>query len=301
MEKINIAELLKNCPSGMELDCTMYEDTFFYEITADQIFPIRIKRIDGGIIALTKYGEYANCPSSKCVIFPKGKTTWEGFQRQFKDGDIIFTRGGNYNWVSIFKQFSGGNCYTYVDLCMTNNDLFTGTSSCLCTIEKIDTQRLATEEEKGKLFQAIKANGYKWNVETKSLEKLIESKFKVGDKIKSKDSEQIINIITKIYENSYELNNGRILLFNCQDNWELVSNKFDINALVPFESKVLVRDGDNDIWHPAIWGCIGVPDIDIYPYIVMGGVGFDQCIPYEGNEHLLSTTNDCDKYYKTWE
>ena len=29
MEKINIAELLKDCPSGMELDCTMYEDVYF--------------------------------------------------------------------------------------------------------------------------------------------------------------------------------------------------------------------------------------------------------------------------------
>lgn len=27
---------------------------------------------------------------------------------------------------------------------------------------------------------------------------------------------------------------------------------------------------------------------------------FQQCIPYEGNEHLLGTTDDCDDYYKTW-
>ena len=27
--KINIAELLHNCPKGMELDCTMYEDVYF--------------------------------------------------------------------------------------------------------------------------------------------------------------------------------------------------------------------------------------------------------------------------------
>lgn len=25
-QKINIAELLKDCPEGMELDCVMYED-----------------------------------------------------------------------------------------------------------------------------------------------------------------------------------------------------------------------------------------------------------------------------------
>lgn len=27
--KINIVELLKDCPQGMELDCTMYEDVYF--------------------------------------------------------------------------------------------------------------------------------------------------------------------------------------------------------------------------------------------------------------------------------
>ena len=26
MEKLNIAELLKDCPSGMELDCPMYDN-----------------------------------------------------------------------------------------------------------------------------------------------------------------------------------------------------------------------------------------------------------------------------------
>ena len=29
MEKINIAELLKDCPKGMELDCTMLDDVTF--------------------------------------------------------------------------------------------------------------------------------------------------------------------------------------------------------------------------------------------------------------------------------
>ena len=32
----------------------------------------------------------------------------------------------------------------------------------------------------------------------------------------------------------------------------------------------------------------------------MGYNKYKQCIPYEGNEHLLGTTDDCDDYYKTW-
>ena len=42
----------------------------------------------------------------------------------------------------------------------------------------IDSTRPATKEEKQKLFKAIKDNGYKWNPETKTLEKLIEPKFR---------------------------------------------------------------------------------------------------------------------------
>ena len=37
--------------------------------------------------------------------------------------------------------------------------------------------RLATEEEKQRLFDAIKERGYRWNAETKILEKLIKHKF----------------------------------------------------------------------------------------------------------------------------
>ena len=36
-------------------------------------------------------------------------------------------------------------------------------------------------------------------------------------------------------------------------------------------------------------------------FYAVGGCVFEQCIPYEGNEHLRGTTNDCDDYYKTWE
>ena len=80
--KINVAELLKDCPFGMKLECTMFEDVFFDKITDDQVFPIWIKRIDGSDIALTKYGAYSDSPTAKCVIFPEGKTTWEGFNKE---------------------------------------------------------------------------------------------------------------------------------------------------------------------------------------------------------------------------
>lgn len=35
MKKINVAEILRNCPRDMELDCTMYDNLYFNQICDD--------------------------------------------------------------------------------------------------------------------------------------------------------------------------------------------------------------------------------------------------------------------------
>lgn len=61
MEKLNIAEILKDCPKGMELDCTMYDKVTLIEVdNSKQVFPITVSREDGYTIVLTKYGQYTN-------------------------------------------------------------------------------------------------------------------------------------------------------------------------------------------------------------------------------------------------
>jgi hypothetical protein len=159
--------------------------------------------------------------------------------------------------------------------------------------------RLATEEEKQKLFQAVKDNGYRWNNETKSLERVIGPKFKLGDIIRHKKTGKT-RTITKIHQDCYECDDRYALVFGNQDNWELTPNKFDINTLVPFESRVLVRDNKTDAWNPAYWGFYDETNIMTFPYETVGGNCFSMCIPYEGNEHLLGKTTDCNDFYKTW-
>lgn len=58
----------------------------------------------------------------------------------------------------------------------------------------------------------------------------------------------------------------------------------------PFE-KVLVRDQKTDKWTPDLYGSKG--KVGRYNYICIGGLCV-YCIPYEGNEHLLGTTNNPD-------
>ena len=285
MEKINIAELLKDCPKGMELDCTMYDNCTYAGIEDVGYIDILINT-PSGRIRLTKEGCYIrHNDNAKCVIFPKGKTTWEGFAPpcQFKDGDIVVTTLGN---IAIIRKPIGEELF-YIYGLMVGNGFYKDETV------KVVVERPATEEEKQKLFDAIKANGYKWNPETKTLEKLInKNKFVVGTTITN--GKIISKIVSRDIE-SYQLENGNYVFYNEVHNWELVPDKFDISTLKPFD-KVLYRMRNNDTW------CAGF--FNFYKNnncFVIGIAIAHQCIPYEENKHLLGTTNDCDDFYKTWE
>lgn len=97
----------------------------------------------------------------------------------------------------------------------------------------------------------------------------------------------------------------------CFHKWELVKEeKFglyyhyiyicqkcgEITTLKPFD-KVLVRDNNEQKWTIDYFSFADKEQV--YPFICVGHY-VSQCIPYEENEHLLGTTNDCDEYYKTW-
>ena len=294
MEKINIAELLKDCPKGMKLDCVLYDNIYFDTVEHNSIKCYIQNKGYRTSVTFDVYGGLIDSIPTKCVIFPKGKTTWEGFQRPFKDGDILIS-GLAYN-PFIFKQTNGfGNaqCYCAINVfeeLVLNSDNWTPIKGC----------RLATEEEKEKLFQAIKNNGYKWNSETKTLEKL--PKFKVGDKIKYKGDETVITV-TAVRDNSYFIqyfnaskndyqNEG--VSFKDQEKYELVPNNFDITTLKPFD-KVLTRVTTGDVWGNDFFGYYK----DGWFYC-SGHIATHYCIPYESNEHLVGTTKDCDEYFKTW-
>lgn len=373
MEHINIAELLRDCPAGMELDCAMFEGLEFIRIDDENIIrPImcRIKLCGSyAFYNFTKYGCWSNTKYAKCVIFPKSKTTWEGFVPpcKFKAGDILYidcadkeSDGDVYKYIFILKEIDSlGNYFSY---CHLSIDGFFSDSHYLA--DNRYTPRFATEEERQKLFDAIKDNSYEWDPNTKTLNEfkikkgnlyvcikkwyneydneifhkgdtyyspkdgylipsnsnvpckvehyvdeyfrihslgqglvpeakaLIKPKFKVGDRIKHKHNNNL-GTIGCIDESFYHCAFSVIPICE-QDSWEIVPNKFDITTLKPFD-KVLVRDSNKDKWN-----------IDFFSYYRDSGdyqcMTFvkNQCIPYEGNEHLLSTTNNCSEYYKNW-
>lgn len=249
--KINIAELLKNCPKGMELDCTMYDNVTLNSVENEYHYPIEIETKSGFSTRLTKYGQNVDDKDAKCVIFPKGKTTWEGFQRPFKDGDILYCNANDdgdddnrYKYVFILREIIENKVIAH---CFITGERFVPSNTFL--VENSYPIRFATEEEKQKLFQAIKDNGYKWNPEAKTLEKLVEPRFfKVGDRIRHKDS-GIYCTLGEYSEgiSAYRTNIGLSITHQDLEQWELIPNKFDITTLKPFD-KVLIRDNNAQEW-----------------------------------------------------
>lgn len=94
---------------------------------------------------------------------------------QPKDGDIIYSNSmyNNIGYISIFKKFDFENdkLFTYLDYyCKDESIIFATKQSFLRNISSTIELRKATEEEKKKLFNSIKAYGSKWNPDTKSIE-----------------------------------------------------------------------------------------------------------------------------------
>lgn len=127
----------------------------------------------------------------------------------------------------------------------------------------------------------------------KELELPVEPKFKVGDSLQSgSDFTKILSI--NLEEGRYYCDN-RIISFENQDLWHLVPKPhYDIANFNPFD-KVLVRDSNGLKWTADLFSYIDDG------FVCTGGIPCRQCIPFEGNEHLLGTTDPCDEQYINWQ
>lgn len=218
--KINVAELLKDCPKGMELYSPIFGKVYLDKIRPHLAIVVTTDKEQGDFKEEFLYdGRYGM--NGECMLFPtKDKTTWEGFVPpcKFKDGDIIYTLlESNFEYISIFQKASKTRIYSYVDL---GSQLYPKHPDGLCLIDNITSQRLATEEEKQKLFQAMKADGYRWNTETKTLEKLIEPKFKVGDIIRNTKTGKL-STITKMVSRHVKVSSVSV---QHQEGWRIADS-----------------------------------------------------------------------------
>lgn len=160
-------------------------------------------------------------------------------QPEFKDGDIVtavFTDGDEM--ICVFKekieQDYMGYCGFFSKRKHKGDVFMDFGDDCIYNNSPICKEiRLASEEEKQQLFDALAKKGKAWDAEKK----------------------EVVDLKPKI-------------------------------ELKPFD-KVLVRNNEYQNWRVNLFGFI-----DDNGYYNCAYSKWAQCIPYEGNEHLLGTTDD---------
>ena len=227
--KINIAEILKDCPKGMELYSPIYGKVELLEVDSNYEYSITIVTGIERPGSFTTCGRfYENYPSAECLLFPSREMRdWTKF---FKRGDVVIKNGGGMavvfdSWANdAYTEFN-----TTVNLYCDNN---TGEEEVCDTL----LFRKATEEECKQFIEKVEwALKGKYNPETLQVE--------------------------------------------------------PVKPTCPFKpfDKVLVRDDRTQEWCANYFSHYKVYDKD-YPYACIDSC-YRYCIPYEGNEHLLGTTD----------
>lgn len=85
--KINIAEILKDCPKGTKLYTPLFGEVTFDSIDIDEKYPIVVYKLDGMKTSFNEEGHYTAYPNSECVLFPSSEMRdWTKF---FKRGDVV--------------------------------------------------------------------------------------------------------------------------------------------------------------------------------------------------------------------
>lgn len=306
-ENINLCEILKDTPKGTKFYTPLCGEVEFDIIMDFSHYPIRTTT-NNNYYYFTKEGCYETEGTPECLLFPsKDQRDWSKYQRPFKDGDILTTKLGSifiYHYSKLEEMSNKSICCAHIainptDKTILNNDEFS-TYMSMCSF--------ATEEEKQKLFQTIKDNGYCWDEETNTLKQL--TKFKVGDRIRAKD-----NGICCTLENysegisAYRTDIGLSLTYKDLEQWEFAPNKFDISTLKPFD-KVLVRNGGQDKWQAGLFSYLEEKKIGVdygsytkyFKGITTYNVNSDfynYCIPYNyDTKHLVGTTKEAPEFYQ---
>lgn len=171
-ENLNLTEILKDCPKGIKLYSPIFGDVYLDKIRPYLAVVVTTNKEQNGFKEKFLYdGRYGI--NGKCMLFPsKDQRDWSKWHRPFVDGDVLSYQNKLYKnrTIYIYRHHSKMNTSYYVALSASNDFMIGKDGDALNNYN--DTARFATEEEKAKLFDTIKSNGYKWNAEEKKLEKL---------------------------------------------------------------------------------------------------------------------------------
>lgn len=307
-EKINVAGILKDRPQGTKLyDLLRNIDVELYRVHLT-VAGDYIECISTNEVGSTLMFDYSKLGTEKCwldglqILLPsKGMRDWEKFS--WEKGDVLISDCG---FVCIFKEWASDD-YTKFNGCY-----FDGMPNA----KTAKYSKLDNNTAYGYIRELERKLGGKLNLETLEIEPA-QPEFKDGDIVVYGKS---VAICRKIYKHTLSfyvsLNEMFGLLFadevESSEEYRFATEEekkqlFDALAkeakgwdaekkqivdlkpkveLKPFD-KVLIRDDEDHPWRVSLFGYK-----DANSYYCCNGCTWNQCIPYEGNEHLLGTTKD---------
>lgn len=182
--KINIAEILRDCPKGTKLYSPVCGSCTFLRVANSAYYPIMVKRVSDTTLRedFTKDGRYTEgVEDSECVLFPSAEIRdWDKF---FKHGDVVSNESSGL--VAVFDCWTS---YDYTEFYTTINLIKKG--DFWGEKEVCDTECFTkvTDEERTEFIAAAEKHyGGKYNPETLQVEpvKVVEPKcpFKPFDKV----------------------------------------------------------------------------------------------------------------------
>lgn len=304
---MNIAEILKYCPKGTKLYSLVDGEVTLENICNTGQYSIEVITNNGDTSYFTKDGKiFANRPNGECVLFPsKDQRDWSKFRLPTKPGDIMMMVDGSCPFI-------------------TTNVFNKNAPICYCSIGsdgKLVVHHTwynnfyipASEEAKKELFDKMAEAGYKWNADTLELEK-IEPKFKEGDVLINSETNTLFLSVGVMINDKIQ---GYYLFANDKFACSYVSTSLlklasitDRNKLYSvlirkgyiydkeqhslikqkFKAfdKVLVKNSKTGEWYINYFSHYRWDKN--YPYACINSY-YHYCIPYEGNEYLLGTTD----------
>lgn len=320
-EKINIAEILKNKPQGTKL----YDLLRNIDVELDKVHTKNvgtyIECTSTNDVGSTLLFDYSKLGTEKCwldglqILLPsKGMRDWEKFS--WKRGDVLISDCG---FVCIFKEWASDD-YTRFNGCY-----FDGMPNA----RTAKYSKLDNDTAYGYIRELENRCGGKLNFENLKIEKQLE--FKDGDIVFMKGIKggyfaNCIFILRSEYKDGDErafyyafynaddkftiaeygytrvhyslrpaTDSEKLQLFDAlakknkrwdREKKQIVDIKKELQ-FKPFE-KVLVRDSYDDMWRASFFSHIKEDD----GRYVTTCITWRFCIPYEGNEHLLGTTDN---------
>lgn len=308
--KINIAAILKDKPKRTKLYTDAFGELSIEDINTEDELGITLSSKDDDELLFYNDGRY-NLYGEPILVPSKSMHDWRKFA--WKKGDVLVSKDNVY---IIFEKFEDdaytrfkGKHYLWKEFNVEDYNK-EETKMLTSVFEK------ATDDVAQTYIKTIEEHlDGKLNLETLEIEKQLE--FKDGDIVVYGKS---VAICRKIYKHTLSfyvsLNEMFGLLFadevESSEEYRFATEEekkqlFDALAkegkawdaekkqivdlkpkveLRPFD-KVLIRDDEDHPWRVSLFGYK-----DANSYYCCNGCTWNQCIPYEGNEHLLGTTKD---------